>query len=397
MEDNHKLGLYISYYLARFDNIAYRNLGYGNQIATHVKIGELLHINPYTVKNWRDEFDRFYKHRAGWHQRKPRPAIIEVKELLDKFHEKKILQVVKSILACDYQDKILNDSIRKSHLISVNNNNKKEEIFLNTPAKRNNELAIIIAFYLSKFDKLGLQNLGYKNDSEAFEDIAVTLGIKKNYIKFRRDEFDPIHPWRKGWQRPMDGRIIRAIEALQDLDEADLREIVLNILCDETYRSGDDARQMTMLFTESKKVKVSIGKFILRAPTGRQAEEFFIHHFIENKFPVAGDLIDCRDFGIGYDFRIESAKGNFFVEVKGLTDYSGGILFTNKEWSVAKSEQDKYFLCVISNLAEKPEIIFIQNPATQLNPKKNIYTSIQISWSVTQNQLSKLNDRLLKI
>jgi len=69
-----------------------------------------------------------------------------------------------------------------------------------------NLLAIIVAFYLSKFDKQGLKNLGFKNDADAFETIANILGTKKNYIKFRRDEFDPIHPWRKGWQRPMDNR-----------------------------------------------------------------------------------------------------------------------------------------------------------------------------------------------
>jgi len=252
----------------------------------------------------------------------------------------------------------------------------------------NNELAIIFAFYLSKFDKEGLRNLGYKNDSEAFEEISLILGVKKNYIKFRRDEFDPIHPWRKGWQRPMDKRIIRAIEALQDLDEPDLREIVLNILRDKTYRNSDEIQQITSLFTESKQKKIAIGKFVLRAPTGRQAEEFFIQYFSEHQKPIPGSLLDCRDLGIGYDFRIESSNGHFFVEVKGLSNFSGGIVLTNKEWSVAKNEKEKYFLCVVSNLGSTPDISFIQNPADKLNPKKNFYTSIQISWSVPQNQLA---------
>src|SRR4051794_11313972 len=106
-----------------------------------------------------------------------------------------------------------------------------------------NLLAIIVAFYLSKYDKQGLKNLGFKNDADAFETIAMILGIKKNYVKFRRDEFDPIHPWRKGWQRPMDNRIIKSIEALQDLEEADLREIVLGILYDENYRKSQDVKQ----------------------------------------------------------------------------------------------------------------------------------------------------------
>jgi hypothetical protein len=255
-----------------------------------------------------------------------------------------------------------------------------------------NLLAIIVAFYLSKHDKQGLNNLGFKNDSDAFETTARILGIKKNYVKFRRDEFDSIHPWRKGWQRPMDNRILRSIEALQDLEEPDLRDIVQGILHDGNYRTSEDVKQITSLFSEHKKEKIPIGKFILRAPTGKAGEEFFLKHYSENKKPIAGKLVDCRDFGVGYDFRIENNNNNIFVEVKGLSDFAGGILFTSKEWTVAKKEGDNYFLCIVSNLGDKAEIIFIQNPAEKLNPKKNTYTTIQISWSVTQNQLAELYD-----
>jgi hypothetical protein len=255
-----------------------------------------------------------------------------------------------------------------------------------------NLLAIIIAFYLSKFNKEGLKNLGFKNNAEAFEKTSKILGIKKNYVKFRRDEFDPIHPWRKGWQRPMDNRIIKSIEALQDLEEPDLRDIVLRILNDEVYRNSADVKLITSLFADEKNEKVPLGKFIVRAPTGKAAEDFFIKHFSENKEPIGGELIDCRDFGVGYDFRIEAEKGIFFVEVKGLSDFSGGVLFTSKEWIVAKNEGDNYYLCLISNLQERPYLIFIQNPFKKLNPKKNIYTTIQVSWSISKNELSKIND-----
>ena len=255
-----------------------------------------------------------------------------------------------------------------------------------------NLLAIIVAFYLSKFNKEGLNNLGFKNDADAFETTANALGVKKNYVKFRRDEFDPIHPWRKGWQRPMDSRIIKSIEALQDIEEPDLRDIVMKILHDNNYRYSDEVKKITSLFSEEKSEKVAIGKFILRAPTGRAAEDFFIKYFSESKKPIEGNLIDCRDLGVGYDFRIEAHDEIFFVEVKGLSDFSGGVLFTSKEWIVAQNEGDNFFLCVISNISEIPEVLFIQNPAKKLKPKKNIYTTIQISWSVTEKQLTLLND-----
>ncbi|MBK9391250.1 MAG: hypothetical protein IPN68_14040 [Bacteroidetes bacterium] len=143
----------------------------------------------------------------------------------------------------------------------------------------NNELAIIIAFYLSKFDKDGIHKLGYRNDADAFEKISNTLGIKKNYLKFRRDEFDPIHSWRRGWRRPMDKRIKKAIDALQDLEETELREIALQILKDPEFRTSDEIQEITSIFSEVIIKKEKRITFILRAPTGKQAEEFFVSHF----------------------------------------------------------------------------------------------------------------------
>ena len=203
-----------------------------------------------------------------------------------------------------------------------------------------NLLAIIVAFYLSKFNKHGLANLGFKNFSDAFETTARVLGVKKNYVKFRRDEFDPIHPWRKGWQRPMDNRILKSIEALQDLEEPDLRDIVHSILSDENYRTGEDVRKITSLFSEAPEDKIAIGKFVLRAPTGKAAEEYFLNYFFDKKGPVDGKLTDCRDLGTGYDFKIETIDGDYFVEVKGLSNFSGGVLFTSKEWLVAQNKND---------------------------------------------------------
>jgi len=260
MENNHKLGLYVSYYLARFDKQAYQNLEFGNQLATHIKIGELLSVNPHTVKNWRDEFDPLFGHRAGW------------------------------------------------------------------------------------------------------------------------------------YQRPMNPSRIRVAQALENLDEIQVRSIVNDILTGKTQEEPDEEQQLLSIASDETKSRRP-RPFIVRAPTGKAAEEFFMNHFSENNFPVDGKLIDCRDFGVGYDFRIENADKKTFVEVKGLTEISGGVLFTNKEWTVAHNEGDNYFLCVISNLRDKVEINFIQNPTKKLNPKKNIYTTIQVSWGVSQNQLAELYER----
>src|SRR5260221_11191835 len=99
MENNHKLGLYVSYYLSRFDKEAYSNLGLGNQEETHNKIGQLLSIKPHTVKNWRDEFDPLFGHRAGWYQRPMNPSRIRVVQALDDLNEAQIRGIVNDILS----------------------------------------------------------------------------------------------------------------------------------------------------------------------------------------------------------------------------------------------------------------------------------------------------------
>lgn len=261
MENNHKLGLYISYYLSRFDKEAYKNLGYGKQVLTHQKIGELLNVNPHTIQNWRDQFDPLHGHRKGWYQREITQSRINVAKALEDLNEAQVRGIVNDILS----GKIQEDSLEEAQLLSI-----------------------------------------------------------------------------------------------------------------ATDDSNDKSKR----------------KFILRAPTGKAAEDFFIKYFNETSKPIAGTLVDCRDLGCGYDFRIESNSLETYVEVKGLGDISGGILFTDKEWKVASEKGECFFLCVVKKVGDKPEISFIQNPAAKINPKKNIYTTIQINWSVSENELKKLDDRL---
>jgi hypothetical protein len=252
-----------------------------------------------------------------------------------------------------------------------------------------NQLAIIIAFYLSKFDKIAKNRLGYKTDSDAFQGISDALGIKKNYIKFRRDEFDPIHPWRKGWLRPMDTRIVRAIEALQDLTESELGEIVERIIGDVEYRNGEEITRISQLFAEeTKEKKQKKSTHILRGPTGKKAEEYFIEYHNRGKNVFEGQLIDMREMGCGYDFEIVG-KNSVCIEVKGLAKTEGGILFTSKEWNTAKNLKDRYILALIKNLDQNPEIELIQNPATKLNAKKSIITTVQIQWNVSSKEFQK--------
>ena len=71
--------------------------------------------------------------------------------------------------------------------------------------------------------------------------------------------------------------------------------------------------------------------FAPRNPTGRKAEEHFIEFFHQHGLPVSGNLTDTLDLGTGYDFIIANGVGEYFVEVKGISEVSGGILFTDKD------------------------------------------------------------------
>lgn len=132
--------------------------------------------------------------------------------------------------------------------------------------------------------------------------------------------------------------------------------------------------------------------FILRGPTGKKAEQFFIEYHRINNLPIAGELIDTRDLGCGYDFEIKSDINQYFIEVKGLASNIGGILFTNKEWETAKRERAKYTVCLVSNINESPEISFINDPYSKLNPRKNIIQTVQVQWAVSNNELKEIND-----
>ena len=245
------------------------------------------------------------------------------------------------------------------------------------------ENSIYISYYLSRFNEEAIENLGYQTWKQAFEDLSDKLKINKHTIKNWRDEFDPFHGHRAGWhQRPPRKIISSIISQFEQLEEYDVRQIVIEIIRGNLVEFPiiDDSGQNSEAI------------FILRGPTGKKAEQFFIEHHKNNSLPIAGELIDIRDFGCGYDFEIMTNNERHYVEVKGLASNKGGILFTNKEWEVAKNERENYTVCLISNIIEVPEVTFINDPYSKLNPKKNIIQTVQVQWTVSNKDLQKIND-----
>ncbi|MCC9072127.1 DUF3883 domain-containing protein [Flavobacterium sp. F-65] len=251
----------------------------------------------------------------------------------------------------------------------------------------NHKLTLIISYYLSRFNDTGFRNLGYTTWDEAFKDISIKLNVKESSVKNWRDEFDPIHGHRVGWyQRPMSPSRVNVVNAFEGMSEEDLREIILDILNKNIFKEDQNLEIINTVISD--KQYDGSGRFILRGPTGKKAEDYFIQYHKENGLPIEGILIDTREKGCGYDFEIKNTQ-TYFVEIKGINDASGGIVFTSKEWLIAKRKKEKYFLIIVSNLNDVPQIKIINNPAKELNPKKNIFTTIQINWSISGKELNR--------
>lgn len=253
----------------------------------------------------------------------------------------------------------------------------------------NNRLALIVSYYLSRGDKTAYKNLGYSTFNEAANDIGRVLNVKPNTIKNMRDEFDPHHDNpRIGWKRELRGSRLKLLETFQEVDDETLLEISKEILQNKDFKSlGVYTDIQTMFKDRVRNTSKATAPFIVRGPTGKAAEQFYIDYFKKTSIPVNGTFVDCRDLGCGYDFEIKNIKGSYMIEVKGLSVSEGGILFTNKEWKTALKYKERYYLVLVSNISNKPEVRIIQNPALKFKADKNIYSTIQVSWSVNKKEL----------
>lgn len=245
--------------------------------------------------------------------------------------------------------------------------------------KKSNYLTMVVAYYLSKFNDSAYKALNHGTKTKTHEAIGRALEVNKNTVKNMRDEFDPLHDnKRAGWyQRDLRPSRQKIVELYQHLQEEELRDLVLEILENKTALDGDNSSDLIELLDERNSSPI----FIIRGITGRKAEEIFLEFHKAKALPLPGEIIDKRDHGCGYDYEI-SGESKVYIEVKGLDGDTGGISFTSKEWDVAQKEGEKYFLVLIKNVSTTPTVKIIQNPAKVLNPKKYIFTTVQIRWNL---------------
>jgi superfamily II DNA or RNA helicase len=73
---------------------------------------------------------------------------------------------------------------------------------------------------------------------------------------------------------------------------------------------------------------------------------------------------------LGFDIRSKAFDGSYrYIEVKARAR-EGKIALTPNEWLMANRLKDEYWLYVVVNVATKPELYTIQDPATKLKPNE---------------------------
>ncbi|MEN5087988.1 DUF3883 domain-containing protein [Sphingobacterium faecium] len=256
--------------------------------------------------------------------------------------------------------------------------------------EKNNFVGLYVSYYLARFNEEAYVKLGYASQRDTHINIGEILNVKPATIKNWRDEFDPLFGHRAGWyQRPMSKSRLAVVNALADLDESAVYELVKDILSKSHHPEDSEMKQLENIVSDGDIKTKRDSVYVPRGITGRAAEEYFIDQFKAGNTAFQGQLKDCRDLGVGYDFLIESKTKTIYVEVKGRDSNVGGLLFTNKEWEVAKRLGESYYVCLISDISDTPQIQTLQNPAAHIEAEKYVYTTIQVSWTVSQKIINE--------
>ena len=234
--------------------------------------------------------------------------------------------------------------------------------------------AIVIGYAMSRLDLRYVRYRQARTWREVFAEAAVALSCPTSSIKNLRDEFDPIFGnTRRGWhQRPIRPNRSRVLESLNDVSDDALMALVDRILA----RDNESIAEAVDSMVAAPRTAHNVAQRLL---TGRQAEDYFIVHsepLVEIK---SSDLVDQRLAACGYDFGV-TGRPEIAIEVKGLRHLTGEVLFTDREWTEARSRLDHYLLVVVANLEAIPQGKVIRNPTHHLEATCSYQTTIAAVW-----------------
>ena len=252
-----------------------------------------------------------------------------------------------------------------------------------SPMTETNKRALIVAYYLSRFDRKGIHALGYGTTSEAFNRLGERLNVKPSTLKQMRDSFDPYcSQVRVGWyQRQILPSRANVIQAYDALSEASVAEIVREIL-----NGTEEATRLFIAPISGEDSSVNLASdensaFANRLRTGETAETFFMTLFDTLAMFQGGTLEDTRKLGTGFDFRALFPSSYQAIEVKGVIEEHGYVSFTDKEWSIAQLLNHDYILALVRSLDKQPSLDLIPNPTAALVAKMHSIESVSVCWN----------------
>jgi len=173
--------------------------------------------------------------------------------------------------------------------------------------------SLIVAYAMSRLDRLFLESLNLRSWSAAFKTIGSQIDTKPASLKNLRDEFDPIHDnTRRGWiNRPMRPNRQRVIAEFSELSNDGLLEIVARILSRDPVVTYEVVEPLAASHSRLENVAG-------RMRTGRMAEEFFLRESKNICGIGSEEILDKRNDAQGFDFGVLS-RLSLMIEVKGLS------------------------------------------------------------------------------
>ena len=245
--------------------------------------------------------------------------------------------------------------------------------------------ALVVAYFLSRCDKKGVQALGYRTWEQAYAQIGQKLNVLPTTIKQMRDSFDPYcSPVRKGWHQrsPLRSRVL-VMEAYSEVSNDALCQIAREIVHGTGNALAIYTAPLASVAATDKSADILADNlaFAARLRTGEAAEDYFRTQYPSLPQFAGLELEDTRKLGTGFDFRLHGPGILRAVEVKGLVGPSGSVAFTDKEWSVANYLKQDYILALVRSLQAKPMLELMPDPAAILRVTKRSIETVSVYWS----------------
>jgi hypothetical protein len=250
-------------------------------------------------------------------------------------------------------------------------------MILNPERITNRAKLILAGMYLSKFDSIGLGQLGFRSFAEAYNVLGFALGSQPASIKNYRDEFDPLFPnHRKGWhKRQIRDYCLKVFEEYQTLKLDLFTGLIKSFL-------GYDENLLSEVQEKEERGEGPSG-FAKRLITGLAAEQYF--ESVHPSLPEFRGYVseNTTRLGCGYDFRLSTPRRDDFlaVEVKGLREQTGSLSLTPKEYETAAEMRDRFCLFVVKNFQKSPfHEIHLDPLSGALQFTRNERVIRQVSW-----------------